>query len=191
MRRDVRIMSKEEVFRELFGWNLKREEVGVIAAKIRTRLEEKTGSEVQCSWNDKEITILAFVNNSDYKEFVIKADTINDVDIVVDILVAKITDKSWEIKEAEGLFRDFKRFASECECENIGTWGHEVAWEDTELHGLDYYDRYDVYRANDCYAITLFDDLEDIKIVVNFNDDEVRVYDLKTGLEIEDYYEIA
>lgn len=199
----MRMMSKEEMVKEIFGGNLKREEIGVIAGRIKSGLVEKLGVEVDCSWNDEEITILAFVNSSDYKEFIIDANSafcevfLIDAEntfgsgMLIESLIDKYNnDKTWKVKEAEGLFRDFKRFARECGCENISTWGHEVAWEGTELHSLDYYDSYEVYRANDCYAITLYDDLEDIKILVNFSDDEVRVFDLKTGLEIEDYYEI-
>lgn len=168
-----------------------REEIGVIAGRIKSGLVERLGVEVDCSWNDEGITILAFVNSSDYKEFIINAEDVADISMVVDLLEIKYKDKKWEIHESDGAFRDFKTFAEKCGCENIVTWGHEVAWEGTELHGLDYYDSYSVYRANDCYAMTLYDDLEEIKIVVNFSDDEVRVYDLKSKLEIEDYYEIA
>lgn len=170
---------------------MRRIEVGIKAGRIKSGLVERLGVEVDCSWNDKEITILAFVNNSDYKEFIINAEDVADISMVVDLLEIKYKDKTWEIHEADGAFRDFKTFAEKCECKNIVTWGNEVAWEGVELHRLDYYDSYSVYRANDCYSMTLYDDLNYVKIVVNFSDDEVRVYDLKSKLEIEDYYEIA
>lgn len=170
---------------------MRREEVGVIAGRIKSGLVERLGVEVDCSWNDEEITILAFVNSSDYKEFVIDINSKIGFEALINSLINKYNDKSWKVTEADGAFRDFKTFAEKCGCENIVTWGHEVSWEGVELHSLDYYDSYSVYRANDCYAMTLYDDLEEIKIVVNFSDDEVRVYDLKSKLEIEDYYEIA